>query len=151
MMEVRPYAAEDLEVVFALWRAVTRATYTFFRNPTAHTEAEDRAFFTGVIAVENDLWVAQGDAGILGFMAVRGDLLDRLYVAVEQQGRGVGSALLQRAKALSPTGLRLFTHQGNVGACRFYERRGFTAVRRGLSPPPESEPDVEYRWAPPAP
>jgi hypothetical protein len=30
----------------------------------------------------------------------------------------------------------------------FYEKQGFVAVYSGVSPPPESEPDVEYRWRP---
>ena len=30
----------------------------------------------------------------------------------------------------------------------FYEKRGFSAVRFGVSPPPESEADVEYHWKP---
>jgi hypothetical protein len=30
----------------------------------------------------------------------------------------------------------------------FYERRGFRAVQFGVSPPPESEPDVRYAWDP---
>ncbi len=33
-------------------------------------------------------------------------------------------------------------------ARRFYEKNQFRVVRLGLSPPPENEPDVEYRWRP---
>jgi hypothetical protein len=49
---------------------------------------------------------------------------------------------------LSPGGLRLFTFQRNVPARSFYEKYGFRAVRFGVSPAPENEPDVEYRWEP---
>ncbi len=28
----------------------------------------------------------------------------------------------------------------------FYEKNGFIAEKYGISPPPESEPDVEYHW-----
>jgi ribosomal protein S18 acetylase RimI-like enzyme len=56
--------------------------------------------------------------------------------------------LLAHACSLSPQGLELHTHQQNTGARRFYERHGFAAVRFGLSPPPESAPDVEYHWRP---
>lgn len=144
-MELRPYLAEDLEPTFALWRAVCVATYDFLE---LHTEAEDRAYFEQVLSVHNELVVATLDGEIVGFLALQGDLVDRLYVAVERQGRGIGSALLDEARRRSPTGLRLFTHQKNVGARAFYERRGFVAVRFGISPPPESEPDVEYAWPP---
>ena len=40
--------------------------------------------------------------------------------------------------------------QADVGidTIRFYERRGFVATRFGVSPAPESEPDVQYEWKP---
>jgi len=56
--------------------------------------------------------------------------------------------LIHHAKKLFPYGLELHTHQKNIAACRFYEKHGFVAVRFGISPPPESEPDVEYHWRP---
>lgn len=43
---------------------------------------------------------------------------------------------------------RVWTHQKNSKARAFYEKWGLTAVRFGMSPPPESEPDVEYQWRP---
>ncbi len=128
-----------------LWRAVAAATYTFFPPALQHTEAEDRAYFSDHIAT-NEVWVAEEDTGIVAFMALEGDLLDRLYVAVDRQRQGIGLALLEQVKARRPNGLRLFTHQANTGARRFYEAHGFEAVRLGLSPPPERLPDVEYRW-----
>jgi ribosomal protein S18 acetylase RimI-like enzyme len=144
-VRIRAYVDDDFETVVALWRAVMADTYTFLE---LHTEAEDRTYFRDAIAVDNELWVAEGVDGIAGYLAIRGDYIDRLYVAVERQGRGVGTALLDHARRLSPEGLRLFTHVRNTGARGFYERRGFVAFRYGVSPPPESEPDVEYRWSP---
>ena len=148
MISIRAYAEDDFDAVVALWGVTWRATYTFFRNPQAHTLGEDRVYFRNVIAAENDLYVAESDGVILGYLALQGDFIDRLYVALERQRQGVGTALLEHAKRLSPAGLRLFTHQGNTGACRFYEKHAFEAIRYGLSPPPESEPDVGYVWKP---
>ena len=87
-------------------------------------------------------------ADLLGFIALRGSYVDRLYVHPDRQRRGVGEALLRRALALSPQGLELHTHVKNVKARAFYEKHGFRAVRFGVSPPPESEPDVEYQLRP---
>jgi ribosomal protein S18 acetylase RimI-like enzyme len=61
-------------------------------------------------------------------------------------GRGVGTSLIAYAKSLSPSRRRLFTFETNVNGRGFYERRGFRAVGFGISPPPESELHVEYRW-----
>ena len=53
---------------------------------------------------------------------------------------------LGRARDLSPRELRLFTFQRNDKGRAFYEKHGFTTVAFGVSPAPELEPDVEYRW-----
>jgi putative acetyltransferase len=113
-----------------------------------HTAEDDLRFFRDTIARENDVWVA-AEHGIVGFLAISSDRLGYLYVDPAAQGKGTGTALLDKGKALSPEGLTLFTHQRNGRARTFYERRGFRAVRFGVSPAPESEPDVQYRWDPP--
>jgi ribosomal protein S18 acetylase RimI-like enzyme len=84
----------------------------------------------------------------VGFLAVQASYVDRLYVLPSIQRMGVGSALIKHAMELSPTGLELHTHQRNLAARSFYEKHGFVAVRFGVSPSPEREPDVEYHWRP---
>jgi ribosomal protein S18 acetylase RimI-like enzyme len=83
---------------------------------------------------------------LLGLLALADGEIDQLHVAPEFQDQGVGSALLAKARDLSPERLGLFTHQRNERARRFYEKRGFVAVRFGMSPAPENEPDIRYEW-----
>jgi len=72
--------------------------------------------------------------------------VEQLYVLPGWQGRGVGRALLEMAKAEN-TELRLWTFQRNLEARRFYERRGFIAIdETDGSRNEEREPDVLYRW-----
>jgi putative acetyltransferase len=138
----------DFEPTLSLWRSVTRATYTFLPTEMSHTAEEDRAYFRNVIAAKNEIWLAEEAGRLFGFLAGTDGYVDRLYVAVDRQRQGIGTSLLALAKEQWPTGLRLHTHQKNVGACHFYEEEGFEVARYGVSPPPESEPDVEYRWTP---
>ena len=71
--------------------------------------------------------------------------LDRLFVAPDAQGRGIGKDLLDHAKAGSPKGLWLRTPEANKSACRFYEREDFAAGE--TAPPPRfGFPCVIYRW-----
>ena len=72
--------------------------------------------------------------------------MDLVRAIGQAQGAGAGSALIAHAKRLHPSGVWLFTHQRNTRARAFYEARGFRAVAFGVSPPPESEPDVRYEW-----
>jgi ribosomal protein S18 acetylase RimI-like enzyme len=94
------------------------------------------------------VWLAEVDGRLAGLIALKADFIDQLYVAVEQQRRGVGTALLQKAREQSSEGLRLYTLQKNLSARAFYEKHGFQAICYGVSPAPEHEPDVEYHWRP---
>jgi ribosomal protein S18 acetylase RimI-like enzyme len=144
-MEIRRMRADDVEAVVRLWRRSRDASQPWLEARMGHTHEDDLRFFRGTIARENDVWVAD-DGGVVGFLAIAGERLGWLYVDPPAWGRGIGSALLDKAKALAPAGLTLYTHQRNARARAFYERRGFRVVRLGLSPPPESEPDVLYRF-----
>lgn len=146
-MEIRRLRPEDLEAVVRAWRKSRDDSQPWLEARMGHTHEDDLRFFGGTIAIENDVWVAV-EREIAGFLAIAGERLGWLYVDPASQRRGIGTALLDKAKALSPEGLTLFTHQRNERARAFYERRGFRAVKFGVSPPPESEPDLRYRWEP---
>jgi ribosomal protein S18 acetylase RimI-like enzyme len=85
---------------------------------------------------------------VVAFLAMRGSYIDRLYVDPGWQRSGWGTRLLEHARTLSPRGLELHTHVENRAARALYQKHGFVAVRVGVSPPPESAPDVEYHWRP---
>jgi len=80
-------------------------------------------------------------------MAMDGNLIDRLYIDPQYQSDGIGSNFIKHAKDMYLGVLVLRTHDQNERARSFYEKRGFKAVAFGLSPPPESMPDVEYHWS----
>jgi ribosomal protein S18 acetylase RimI-like enzyme len=147
-MNVRSMEASELEATARLWHETCEATYGFLPTEADRSWEDRLRFFETVIAVENELWVATYEGALAGLLAIRGDLIDRLYVHPGRQRRGVGNALLAQARALAPAGLRLFTHQENGPARAFYEKQGFVVLRLGTSPPPESAPDVEYAWRP---
>lgn len=149
-MKIRRISDLDFDEVVMLWHAAKKRAYTYLPREQAQTLPEDKDFFREHILGHCDVWIAEADGRILGFLAICGSYVDRLYVLPETQRRAVGSALIEHAKALSPEGLELYTHQKNAAARAFYEKHGFRAVKLGSSPPPESEPDVEYHWRPSA-
>jgi len=138
----------ELDVVIAVWHEVCRDTYTFIEIERDRPLAERHRFFSERIAPHCALWVATEAGAIVAYMALRESYVDRLYVLPEAQRRGAGAALIAKARELFPNGLELHTHVKNTGARSFYDKQGFQAVRFGLSPPPENEPDVEYHWRP---
>jgi GNAT superfamily N-acetyltransferase len=147
-MHVRGFDLADLDAVVRLWNETKRDTYHFIPIERARTVEEDRAFFRERILPHCAIWVAEEDRAIRGFSALNGTCVDRLYVHPSAQRRGVGTALLAQLQHVASGGFELYTHQKNTKARRFYEKHGLIAVRFGVSPPPESEPDVEYHWRP---
>ena len=126
-----------------------RSTYDRMEYiPRLHTHEEDLAYIGGLFG-EREIWVAENDAGVVGFAILSADELMQMHVAPDEQNAGIGSALLDRAKERRPAGFSLWTFQKNVGARRFYERHGLEVVRltdgEGNE---EREPDVQYAWRP---
>lgn len=137
--------ADDGGAIAALFRR-SFGTLTFL--PTLHTPDEDRAFF-GRAVDEQHVWIWEEGGQVLGFAALGDGMLNHLYVEPEATGRGIGTALLARAKEQSPRGFRLWTFQQNDGARRFYERHGFSVVEMtDGAGNEEREPDVLYAWTP---
>lgn len=147
-IEVRPIEEGEVGAVIALWHETKIVAYPYLPLEQSRTIEEDTWFFSERILPKSSIWLAVQDGEIAGFLALQGSYIDRLYVHPSRQEQGAGSALMAKAMTLSPSGLELHTHVQNEQARRFYERRGFRAVKFGISPPPESAPDVEYHWRP---
>ena len=143
---IRAYQAEDLHTVAKIWHASGLDEYHYLPSFQALDAAAALTVFKDVILAACDIWVEERNGQLRGFMALNQSYIDRLYVHPSQQRHGVGSALINFAKSLHPAGLTLHTHQQNTQARKFYDKHGFTAIEFGLSPPPESVPDVKYAW-----
>ena len=144
----RPYRPSELAEVVSMWRASKRAAFPYVEVQQLYTLENDTDYFRNVIAAECEVWLAVDEDQIAGLLALRGNLIDQLFVRLGAQRQGVGSALLAKARERYPDGLRAYAFQKNSPARSFFEIHGFEVVRAGLSPPPENEPDLEYVWRP---
>lgn len=147
-MFIRPYQPADFDLVTILWRISREVSLPEFQRLKGHPFFEDRAYFRDFILERNRVWVAETEGRPAAFMAIRDDFIDDLYVHPDFWRRGIGTALIEHARGLSPEHVWLYTLQINANARSFYEKHGFIAEKFGISPPPESEPDVEYHWRP---
>lgn len=93
--------------------------------------------------------VAILDAAIVGFSAVdvERSTLEQIFVVPEHQNAAVGRMLLDDAKRICPSGLRLTTLQRNAKAAAFYRRHGFESGTIDINPV-NGLPNVEYIWRP---
>jgi GNAT superfamily N-acetyltransferase len=73
----------------------------------------------------------------------------QLYTRPDRIGRGAGTRLIEAAKSSDVAALELWCFQANARARRFYEARGFHAIRfTDGAGNEERTPDVRYRWNP---
>jgi ribosomal protein S18 acetylase RimI-like enzyme len=147
-LQIRLMKDEDLEAVVRVWHTAGRMAYTPIESRQRCTLDQARSVFRHQIAPVCEVWVAETEVEIVGYLALKGSYIDRLYVSPNHQRHGVGTALLKCAMECSPAGLELHTHQKNTQARTFYEKHEFVPVKYGISPPPENTPDVEYHWRP---
>jgi GNAT superfamily N-acetyltransferase len=140
--EARP---EDAPAIAAIHLTSRQETMPHLQR--AHTDDETRDHFARVVGDRPQAWwVLRHQGQVVAYMLIDGEDLDHLYVAPGHHGQGFGSALLAKAKALSPRRLELRTFQRNERARAFYEARGFRPIRQTDGENEEREPDVQYEW-----
>ena len=127
-LKIRKIDNSEVNNVAELWHFTKKAAYPYLPLEQLRNLEEDELFFREQILSRCDVWAADDNGQIAGFLAIQGPYVDRLYVLPDSQLRGIGSRLIQHAKELSPDGLRLHTHRKNIPAWKFYEKHGFLAV-----------------------
>ncbi len=143
---IREYKTSDLSVTSGVWLRSGQTEYSYLPGFQKLNEKSAKDVFSRIIQDKCKIWVYEINGSVVGFIAMKGNYIDRLYVDPKQLRSGIGSEFIDYAKRLHLEGLVLKTHQQNKTARLFYEAHGFTPVSYGISPPPESMPDVEYHW-----
>jgi ribosomal protein S18 acetylase RimI-like enzyme len=87
--------------------------------PILHSPLDVAAYFAGHVLLHEQVFVAELNQIIVGFIVLEGGHIDHLYVAPSYQLRGIGHQLLDMAKTLHSDGLRLWTLQHNARARQF--------------------------------
>lgn len=142
MLRIVDFDPADTEPLVHMWRA----SFEFgvgIKDP--HSIENQVAYLEEKLVPNYRLRVALDHSTLVGFLASNPESIAQLYVRVENIGQGIGTRLLDLAKAESSGSLWLYTFPHNTRACRFYERRGFVAIERGFEPMWQL-PDVKYRW-----
>jgi len=116
--------------------------------PILHTNEEDLAYF-GAAVEKTTVYVMKDEDRLVAFCAFRTDWVDHLYVLPVYARRGIGCALVEKAKAAHPR-LQLWVFQRNEAAAAFYKAIGFTLVKlTDGADNEEREPDALYQWPEP--
>ena len=135
---LRRYDPRDEDAAIALWLRTWQATYP--ELDFAERLGWWRERWRSELLPATDVVIAQvqgsREAEMIGFVTVdpRTLYLDQIVVAPEYWGFGVGQALLDEAKRMSPRGLDLDVNTDNARAIAFYEKHGFIIAGAGKNP-----------------
>jgi chorismate mutase/GNAT superfamily N-acetyltransferase len=141
---LRPATTDDAEELTELYLATRHAAVPAM-PPQLHSRDSVVALMTGVI-VDKEVWVAELD-DLVGFATLAPAFLDALYVGPAHQGFGIGTALLELAKARRPDGFALWVFASNAPARGFYRRHGLVELEHtDGSANEERSPDLRMAW-----
>jgi putative acetyltransferase len=144
---LRRYEPHDEDDSVALWLRTWQATYP----EIDFAERLDwwRARWRNELLPTAEVVVAEADGAMIGFVSVepRTLYLDQIVVAPEHWRSSIGSALLAKAKRISPTGLDLHVNKDNARAIAFYVKYGF-AISGADKNPITGRPVHRMSWRP---
>jgi GNAT superfamily N-acetyltransferase len=140
---LRRATVADADAIAAVFSASFRLLTLL---PWLHTVEQDLWFIENVILRECEVTLAEDDSGVVAFLARQGEEIRLLYVRPDRVGTGAGTKLIEAAKTAGAAALELWCFQVNTRGRRFYEARGFRAVRfTDGAHNEEKTPDVRYR------
>ena len=146
MIAVRAYLDSDFDAVVPAWHETNLLTYTYVRAHQEHSLDDALRFFRDVLLKECRVWVAKRASRPAGVMATQEAWIRQFAVFPPFQRQGSERRCSPRRASSLP---------GNCGSTRFnaiMRLARSTSImdsqrsRSGISPAPEFEPDVEYRW-----
>ena len=143
--DLRPGEPEDLEGVHEVFVAASGGPGQI---PERRSPEQVRAWVTGLLDLPGrELWVAERDGTLLGFLLLEGEWINLVFVHPGRPARGVGAAFLDLVRALRPEGFGLRVHLANERARAFYRRQGLVELERtdgrGYA---DGEPDLQMAW-----
>ena len=127
MQNIRRATAEDASRIAEILVFVKRIKFRPIFQDDAYSFGELQVIPLAKEYVENgiiDNILVYDDGIVKGLIRIEGNEIVELYVDYFFQDQGIGSALIEYAKAHYPVSF-LWAIEKNVDAIRFYERHGF--------------------------
>lgn len=135
---IREFQSGDLERVAEIWLEANLQAHSFI--PRQYWQGRLEAVRTLLPQAELYVWQDR-DGAVQGFIGLGGEHIEGIFVWPAAQSRGIGKALLDRAKAAHGR-LTLHVYRKNDRAAAFYRREGFQAAGEGID---ENTGELEYR------
>lgn len=127
-MQIRDYHSSDADTLADIWLAASLQAHPFI--PAEYWRA-NRIRMAQEYLPQSENLVLEDDSGhMVGFISMLGRHIAALFVHPAAQGKGYGTALLQRAQEKHGE-LTLHVYEQNTDSIHFYEYHGFQTVSHG--------------------
>ncbi|MDE6532781.1 MAG: GNAT family N-acetyltransferase [Muribaculaceae bacterium] len=115
----------DYETLIGIWERSVRATHKFLDESSIYEikEALIPDYFPNV-----DIYAVSDNDLIVGFIGLRGDMIEMLFIDSDNRRQGYGSMLLEFAKQKGAT--KVGVNEQNPLALAFYQAKGFRVTGR---------------------
>lgn len=125
---LRPYTSADLGDLLDVWYRASLIAHAFLPEEFLATEQRQIAEQWLPMA---ETFVYESDGRVVGFLSLIGNDVGAIFVDPDHQGRGIGRALMDRARDSRPY-LELDVFEANAIGRRFYDAYGFAFVNRHI-------------------
>ncbi|ATG74087.1 GCN5 family acetyltransferase [Zobellella denitrificans] len=119
---IRKNQPQDTEAVLNIWLAASIKAHDFISSEFWLSQLEN---MRRLYLPASEVYVYEQDGDVVGFYALKGSVLAAIFVDPAHQGRGIGKALLQHARAQRKA-LSLTVYKANQASCAFYLKHGFS-------------------------
>lgn len=125
---IRKGLPADVPELVPLWRRSVEATHAFLTAADIDALEPEVRTCLG----EMELWIAEVDGAAAGFMAMRGNMIEALFIDPAHTGRRLGTGLIDHARKLrgGDAELRVDVNEDNPAALAFYLSKGFGQIGR---------------------
>lgn len=118
---IRQYAEDDMGGVLSSWESANKVAHPFLPKLFVDKVRDD---IPKLYIPNADVWVADVNGKVVGFIALIGNKIGAIFVESELHGKGLGRALMNKACSLHES-LELEVFKKNPIGRKFYEAYGF--------------------------
>lgn len=131
----------DLEAILNIWLEASIKAHDFMPPEYWKSKIKD---MREIYLPSASNYVFESNAEILGFVSMYQNTLAAIFVTPEQQGNGIGSALLEYIKTKYDE-LDLNVYKTNTSSINFYKKHGFVIVAEHFDEH-TGRPEIEMKW-----
>ena len=141
-IKIRKLQKEEIAIVVELWYETSIKAHDFISKEYWQT---NKAEMQETYIPNSETYVAEIDKNIVGFISLMNDYLAAIFVKPEEQGKKIGTALLNYVKNTKEK-LELKVYSKNIKSFEFYKKNDFSVQTESIDEN-TGEKELLMEWA----